>query len=92
MARVMTGVSGIGSQPWSCSQIMSHSSRALTWQAKQLPPNRLTTSAKPRALIVEPSAETSSSKNSQSLVAGLKPGARLTMTSVGTSCTTDPGG
>ena len=41
-------VNGIGSQPWLVSQIMSNSGLAFTWQPKQFPPKRLTTSTKPR--------------------------------------------
>jgi hypothetical protein len=39
------------------------------WQVKQLPPNRLTTSANPRVRMVDPPGDTSSSKNSQSWAA-----------------------
>src|SRR5580692_9870618 len=88
----IAGVNGIGSQPCVVSQIMSHSAWALTWQPKQFPPNRLTTSAKPRLRMTEPLLDTSSSKNSQSRVTALNPGGCLTITSVGTSCTTEPGG
>ena len=48
---------------------------------KQFPPKRFTTSVKPRVRIDVFSLATSSSKNSQSLVAALKPGSRFTITS-----------
>ena len=46
----------------------------------------------PREVIVVPERCAFSAKNSQSFVAGEKPGSRLTIASVGTSWSTVPGG
>ena len=92
IAFAIIGVIGIGAHPCVLSQIMSNSGLACAWQVWHEPPKRLTTSVAPRTWMAEPLGETSSSKYSQSLVAGLKPASRFTIASVGTSCTSDPTG
>ena len=91
-AVMRSGPIGSGAQPWSCSHTKSNAGCAPLWQPEQLPPNRFSTSAPPRDRIFVPVGDTSREKNSQSFVEGLKPAARLTIASWGTSCMMVPTG